>query len=151
MNSVVTSPRPGLRRQTWSFTRHFFEMCIAMCVGAGLSGLLLRGAALVGYPDLRQQSPGLTLLVVVVVITLPMAAWMRFRGMEWRPILEMSVAGIGVVVGVTWLGIVSASTVEIGSVCGLACVVMFVVMLFRLDLYTGRTGHHMGHAQHEAR
>jgi hypothetical protein len=28
--------------------------------------------------------------------------------------------------------------------CGPVCVVMVIVMLFRLDLYTGRTGNQMG-------
>jgi hypothetical protein len=26
---------PGTARQVWNFTRHFLEMCIAMCVGGG--------------------------------------------------------------------------------------------------------------------
>jgi len=146
----LATPRISAARQAWNFGRHYLEMCVAMCVGVGLSGLLVRGAAMVGYSDLRQQVPELSLLAIAVVITLPMAAWMRFRGMEWRPILEMSAAGIAVVVAAALLGIVSASSVATGSVCGLACVGMFIVMLFRLDLYTGRTGHHRGHTGHRA-
>jgi hypothetical protein len=63
------------------------------------------------------------LLVIAFNYALPMAAWMRFRGMAWRPTLEVS--GL--------LGF-----------CGPAWVVMVIVMLFRLDLCTGRTGHQMG-------
>jgi hypothetical protein len=32
--------------------------------------------------------------------------------------------------------------------CGPACVAMFGAMLFRLDLYTGRAGHHVARAAH---
>jgi len=67
--------------------------------------------------------PRLALLVIAFNYALPMAAWMRFRGMAWRPTLEMS----GVL-----------------GFCGPACVVMVIVILFRLDLYTGRMGHHLG-------
>lgn len=153
MTSLTTErpvPRISAVRQIWNFGRHYVEMCVAMCIGVGLTGLLLRGAAQAGQPDLRQQFPGLTLLGIAVVITLPMIAWMRFRRMEWRPILEMSVAGLVVVFVAASLGLVSASTVAVGSVCGLACLGMLVAMLFRLDLYTGRTGHHAGHAAHRA-
>jgi hypothetical protein len=67
-------------------------MCAAVCIGGGiLNGLvLLAGPALLGYADLRQQSPELALLVIAFNYALPMAAWMRFRGMAWRPTLEMS-------------------------------------------------------------
>jgi hypothetical protein len=88
----ITTSRPGLRSQIWQFARHFLEMCVAMCVGGGiLNGLVfVAGPALLGYPDLRQQSPELALLVTAFDVTLPMALWMRFRGMAWRPTLEMS-------------------------------------------------------------
>src|SRR6266511_1741593 len=47
------------------------------------------------------------------------------------------------VIAVPWLGGVPESRLATWQVifCGPACVVMFVVMLFRLDVYTGRAGH----------
>jgi hypothetical protein len=70
----------------WNFTRHFLEMCIAMCVGGGALNALVFvvGPAQLGYPDLRTMSPELALLLIACLYTLPMAAWMRFRGMAWR-------------------------------------------------------------------
>lgn len=116
----------------------------------------LAGPALIGYPDLRQRFPELALLVTAFIYTLPMAVWMRFRGMEWHPTLEMSGATIGLaiaMIGLAWLGVVPGSGLRglVLGFCGPACVVMFVVMLFRLNLYTGRTGHKMGHGTHAAR
>ena len=151
----IAAPRPGLRSQIWQFARHFLEMCVAMCVGGGiLNGLVfVAGPALLGYPDLRQQSPELALLVIAFDFTLPMTLWMRFRGMAWRPTLEMSGATIGlaiVMLGLDWLDVVRTSTLRglVFGFCGPACVVMLVVMLFRLELYTGRTGHHLGHVRY---
>jgi hypothetical protein len=53
---------------------------------------------------------------------------------------------------VVWAGFAPDSALQItfGSFCAIACVGMFVVMLPRLDLYTGRSGHHMAHKAHAA-
>jgi hypothetical protein len=159
----VTTLRPSLRSQIWQFARHYLEMCVAMCVSGGIltALLFLAGPALLGYPDLREQAPELALVVIACILALPMAAWMRFRGMAWRPTLEMSGATIGlaiVLVGLAGLGVVPDSSIRewvtgegAPSFCGPACAVMFIVMLFRLGLYTGRTGHHVGHGRHAAR
>ncbi len=140
---------PSLLTQTGHFLWHFVQMCLAMCVGGGILNVLvfLVAPALIGYPDPRQQLPELSLLVIAFIYSLPMALWMRFRGMEWRPILEMSGAAIGLailLIGLAWLGIVPQSSLRgwLLGFCGPACLVMLIPMLFRLDLYTGRTGHH---------
>ena len=138
----LATPPISAARQAWNFGRHYFEMCVAMCIGVALTNILLRGAADAWGADLRQEWPGLSLLVISIGITLPMAAWMRFRGMELRPILEMSAAGILAVMVAAWFGVISASAVAVGTLCGVACVAMFAAMLFRLDMYTGRSGHH---------
>jgi hypothetical protein len=145
MDRIAT--RPGLSSQVWQFARHFLEMCIG---GWALNGLLfVAGPALIGYADLRQQSPELALLAIAFNYALPMALWMRFRGMEWRPTLEMSGATIGlaiVMISLDRLDFLQTSSIRslVIGFCGPACVVMVIVMLFRLDLYTGRTGHQMG-------
>ena len=154
MDTTVAA-RPSLGRQGWNFARHFLEMCIAMCVGGTVLAVLVFAVvpALIGDPNLRELYPELSLLLIAVILTLPMAAWMRFRGMAWRPILEMSAVPFGLailLIGLVRTGLapVTALQLEFGSFCGVACAGMFVVMLFRLDLYTGRTGHVMGHAVH---
>jgi hypothetical protein len=141
-------------RQAANFVGHFFEMCVSMCIGGGaLYALTFAvGPDLVGYADPRQQAPELSLLATAVLFTLPMAGWMRFRGMGWRPILEMSVASIAVAilfVALAGLAVVSQPVIRDlagPAFCGPACVVMVGAMLARLDLYTGRAGHHMAHA-----
>jgi AcrR family transcriptional regulator len=155
MDAVATA-RLSLGRQSWNFARHFLEMCVSMCAGGAILSLIVSGIpALLGAPDLRERFPELGLILIAILLTLPMAAWMRFRGMEWRPIVEMSAVPIGLaflLIGAVWAGLTPDSTLQVtfGSFCGIACVGMFVVMLPRLDLYTGRSGHHMAHGEHAA-
>ena len=143
---------PSIGRQVWSFTRHVLEMCVAMCVGGtALTALVfVAGPALLGYPDPRETAPAGAVLIVAVLVTAPMVGWMWFRGMAWRPILEMSAApiGLGVVLAVLAVaGVLSPADVRGWALafCGPACLVMLPVMLLRLDMYTGRSGEHAHH------
>jgi hypothetical protein len=83
-------------------------------------------------------------LVVAVTMVVPMVAWMRYRGMEWRPTLEMAAAMAIPLIPI--FGLLGLQLIPGASACGLYCIVMvpamIIVMLFRLNLYTGRTGHH---------
>jgi hypothetical protein len=131
-------------QSTGRFALHFLEMCAVMCLGAFVLSVLFFGAAgLLGYPDLPQQYPELSVLVIAINLSVPMAAWMRFRGMDWQPTLEM--AGSTMVVGLLliaayWLGIIAQSSlIEVQT--SLACPLMLAVMLFRFPLYSGHQGH----------
>jgi hypothetical protein len=137
-------PSAGTVRALGRFVLHYVEMCAVMCLGAlALSVLFFGAAGLLGYTDMPQQYPELSVLVIAINLSLPMAAWMRFRGMDWRPTLEM--AGSTMVVGLLliaayWLGIVpESSLIEVQT--SLACPVMLAVMLFRFRLYSGHQGH----------
>ncbi|WP_147375429.1 hypothetical protein [Jiangella rhizosphaerae] len=50
-----------------------------------LSLLFFGAARLLGFTDLPQTAPELSAFVVALNLSVPMAVWMRFRGMEWRP------------------------------------------------------------------
>lgn len=141
-------------RQTWNFVQHFLEMCIAMCV-VGTPFILLLfnwGPTAIGYADPRAQFPELSLVAIAVIYAAPMVGWMRFRGMAWRPVLEMAGATVAlalVLIGMTWLRIQSPAILHefiSPQFCGPACAVMLLVMLPRLALYTGRSGHHVHRA-----
>ena len=157
MSTTTAHPaRHGRVARFGHFVLHFFEMCMPMCIGFAVGDLVYFWVAdLFGYTEPFEELPELSLAVVTFNMTAPMVAWMRFRGMPWRPILEMSVVPIALAIlfiGVVWAGIAPSGTlqIEFGSFCGISCVGMFGVMLFRLDLYTGRTGHHVAHAAHAA-
>jgi deazaflavin-dependent oxidoreductase (nitroreductase family) len=131
------------------FTLHLVEMCMVMCAGAmALSVLFFGAAGLLGYSDLLETAPELSVMVIAVNLSVPMAAWMRFRGMAWRPTMEMSgstmVVGL-MLIGAYWLDLVAKGRlVEIQT--AVACPLMLGVMLFRPRLYAG---HHTDH-QHTA-
>ena len=136
---------PHAARPVAWFVLHLLEMCVAMCLGGiVLSALVFGAAALLGYPDLRQTSPVLSTLVVTADLAVAMTVWMRFRGMAWRPTIEM--AGSTVLVGVLTvagyrLG-VTPDALMVQGVCGTACVVMLPVMLLRFRMYAEPPGHH---------
>jgi len=136
--SVKSSARFGL---------HLMQMCAAMCISLGvLAALYFGAAAVVGFStEAWQEAPGLSVLVVSVVLAGSMVVWMRLMRMEWRPTIEMAgtaIAAGALVVAGYWLGIVPLRDL-LTSVCGVACVAMIGVMLFRVRLYSG----HHAHAQ----
>jgi hypothetical protein len=137
-------PVAAVLRPVGRFAAHYLEMCAVMCVGAvGLSFLFFGGAALLGYTNLPDQAPVLSALVVAVNLSVPMAAWMRFRGMPWRPALEMSGAtmlvGLTLIVGYGLDLVAQSSLIEVQA--RLACPVMLAVMLVRFRLYSSSHGH----------
>jgi hypothetical protein len=130
------------------FVLHYLEMCMVMCLGAiSLSVLVFGAAGLLGYTDLPQRAPELTVLIIAINLSLPMAAWMRFRGMAWRPTLEMSgatmVAGLLLIAGYRRGIIAQDSLMELQTGI-LACPLMLAVMLVRFPLYS--TSHQRHHA-----
>jgi hypothetical protein len=143
---VLDRPVVRVLRPIGRFVAHLVEMCMVMCVGAiALSVLVFGVAAGLGFSDMPERQPELTVLLIAINLSLPMAAWMRYRAMGWRPTLEMS--GATMVVGLLliaayWLGIVDKSNL-VDVQTSLACPSMLPPMLFRYRLYSGG---HAGHA-----
>ena len=71
---------------TRTFLRHYAEMVIAMLLGMAvvLGAVAAAGVAL--------DPVELELLVMATSMTVPMVAWMRYRGHGWAPAAEMSAA-----------------------------------------------------------
>lgn len=127
------------------FALHLLEMCVVMCAGAVVLSVVFFGAAgLLGYTNLPETAPELSVLVIALNLSVPMLAWMRYRGMAWQPTLEM--AGSTMVVGVAlivayWMNLL-ASTSLVDVQTSLACPVMLAVMLARFGLYSGNHSAH---------
>jgi hypothetical protein len=125
-------------------------MCAVMCVGGTIVGFAsFEAASGLGYPNLARQAPELSVLIIAVCLALPMAAYMAVRGHGRRHNLEMtgSTVGAGVLLaGLLWSGIIPASGLQtwhslFGLVCGPACLLMIVEMLFSFGMYSGRARH----------
>lgn len=131
------------------FLLHVAEMCMVMCAGGIiLSVLFFQGAAVLGYANLPQTAPELSVIVIAINLTVPMAAWMRYRGMDWQPTLEMAIPTMAtglLLVAAYWLDVVAkGSLIEIQT--SLACPVMVAVMLLRFRLYSAPHAAHHVHA-----
>jgi len=132
-----------MTRSTRHFIRHYVEMVVAMFLGMGVLGtpaLLALGAAGVSSAELRADAPAVLLLGMGITMTVPMVAWMRYRGHGWPASNEMAAsmliptAGVIAVLGV---GLVD----DIGTLLAIEHVVMLpsmlVAMLVRREEYSG--------------
>ena len=75
------------------FALHYVEMVVAMFVGMGLLWLpatVAFGAAGTSSAELHADAPAVLLLVMAFTMTVPMVAWMRYRGHGWRASAEMA-------------------------------------------------------------
>jgi hypothetical protein len=140
-------------KQIWHFSVHFVEMCAPMCIGFAVGDLLYFWlAGLAGYSEPFSELPYLSVLVVTVSMTVPMTAWMRYRGMPRGAVAEMSAAMPIVAIVLLCLGVLGALPKDDLALLehGLMMPAMLIPMVVRLDLYTGRAGHTM-HTRHAAR
>jgi hypothetical protein len=142
--SALVTPTASGRRQIGHFVRHYFEMCLPMCIGFALGDLVYFWIARqFGYPHPFGQLPELSVLVVTFNMTAPMTAWMLFRRMPRRPTAEMAAAMpiLAIVLLVLgWLTVVPKGELALWE-HGLMMPVMLVPMFLRIDVYTGRMGH----------
>jgi small-conductance mechanosensitive channel len=140
---AVVAPRVSLRNQVGHFALHYLEMCLPMCIGFAVGDLVYFWVAgLFGYAEPFGELPVLSVLVVTFSMTAPMTAWMLFRGMPRRAIIEMSAAmpALAIVfLAFGWLGLLPMGDLALLE-HGLMMPVMLVPMFLRLDLYTGRAG-----------
>ena len=133
------------------FLRHYVEMLLVCCIGGfTLNFLFFTAIVRVGFPNLLQQYPNLSIMVIAILLAVPMLIWMRFRRHEWRPTLEM--AGEPIVLGVllitaSWINIIPKSEM-LPLLKGLVCPLMLIPMLLRLDLYTSNHASHQ-HPLHD--
>ncbi len=135
----------------WQFTRHYLEMVAAMLVGMVVLGIPGEGLLrLLGTStaELKTDAPSLVFLGMALTMTIPMVAWMRYRGHAWRPCWEMSASMILPTFGVIAL-MATGLNDDFGTLMTLEHVVMLpamlVVMLLRYEEYAG-CGHHHAEA-----
>jgi len=131
-------------------------MVVGMMVGATVlavvfTTLLASSVSGMTQREVFNQFAVLICLVVAIGMTSTMVAWMRYRGMEWRPVFEMAAAMILSLIPI--FALLGLRVIPGAAACGLYCAAMVpamvLVMLFRMDVYAGRASRH-GHAVHQA-
>jgi hypothetical protein len=81
-----------MSRSIRHFARHYGEMVLAMLLGMAVLWMpakLALGAAGMSSQELHDSAAAM-LLVMATTMTVPMVAWMRFRGHGWPASLEMA-------------------------------------------------------------
>ena len=132
-----------MTKSTRHFIRHYAEMVAAMFLGMGVlfaPALVALGAAGVSSSELRSDAPALLLLGMGVTMTLPMVAWMRYRGHGRAASNEMAASMLIPTAGV--IALLGAGLVgDVGTLLMVEHVVMLpamlVAMLLRRDEYLG--------------
>jgi len=121
----------GMNPSTRHFIRHYVEMIAAMFLGMvilGVPGELALQALGSGTSELRADAPALVFLGMAVTMTVPMVAWMRYRGHGRRANTEMAASMVlptFAVIGLLWAGAVE----DIGALMVLEHVAMLASML----------------------
>jgi hypothetical protein len=141
--------QPQTTHSTRRFFVHYVEMVAAMFIGmfalSKPADLLFSalGASTSSHPAMMLFSMGVTM-------TVPMVAWMRFRGHAWRPINEMAASML--VPTFAAMALAGAGVMHGGSLMIIEHVAMLagmlIVMLIRRDEYSG--GHAHGAAAQQA-
>ena len=123
---------------TRTFLRHYAEMLIAMFAGMAVLG---GGFMAAGFDP---EGLELELLWMAFIMSVPMVAWMRYRGHGWAPSWEMTASMFipsFAAIALLWAGLVD----ERGTLMAIQHAGMFpamlVAMLLRRDEYTGAHAH----------
>jgi hypothetical protein len=130
------------------FARHYVEMLVAMVLGMvvlGTPATFALGAAGMSMSELHNDTPALMLLAMAVTMTVPMVAWMRYRGHGWPASAEMSASMFipaFATIALLWGGLVE----DIGALMLIEHVAMLpamlVAMLLRREEYSGASHDH---------
>ena len=118
------------------FTRHYLEMVAAMALGMvvlGIPAAAALSAAGTSIDDLRAGAPALLLIGMATTMTLPMVAWMRYRGHGWAASNEMALSMY--LPTFLAIGLLAAGVVEdTGALLTIQHVVMLPAMLVAMLL-----------------
>jgi hypothetical protein len=140
--------QPQTTHSTRRFFGHYAEMVAAMFIG--MFALSMPADWLFGAlgASTSSQHPVMMLLSMGMTMTVPMGAWMRYRGHAWRPTSEMAASML--IPTFAAIALVGTGVMTGGSALIIEHVVMLagmlIAMLLRRDEYSAAHVH--GAAQH---
>jgi hypothetical protein len=121
------------------FARHYVEMVVVMFVGMAVLALPARMALAAADTSWSELGTAAMLLAMAVEMTVPMVAWMRFRGHGRRPSGEMAAAMLVptfVAIGLDAAGLIADSGVLMAGEHVAMLLAMLGAMLLRPAEYT---------------
>ena len=119
------------------FWRHFWQMFAVMMAGMIGSAAIFLTVVQMDWEGATASHPVASLLVIVAGMTVPMAAWMLYRGMGWRNTSEMAAAMILPVVPflcLVWFDVTKSA--QCGAYCVIGIAAMLGLMLYRRADYS---------------
>lgn len=119
------------------FWRHFIEMFVAMAIGMAAATTIFTATMNISWLDALTQYPAEALVVMAAGMTIPMAAWMLYRGMGRKNVYEMSAAMLLPVVPflcLVWLNVGNGA--QCGAYCAITVLAMLALMYWRRDVYS---------------
>jgi len=123
---VLRATRPFALGRGAHLARHLVEMTLAMAIGMMVGATAFFSAAGTTPDDgLRRYAISFT-LVMVAAMTIPMVAWMRYRGHTWRSSAEMTLAMA--LPALPLIGLRAGHLIA-GSICGFYCLASFAAMV----------------------
>lgn len=121
---------------TRRFLLHYLEMVAVMMVGMVVLGVPAAGVMAMAGTSMEDMSEPLMFALMGASMTVPMVAWMRWRGHGWAPCAEMAGAMVVPTLGaIALLGAgVDAEALMLGEHAAML-VAMFAVMAARPGEY----------------
>jgi hypothetical protein len=107
------------------------------------AGMIATGAIFVAVVGLKSwdqvtaQYPNQALLAMAAGMTIPMVAWMQFRGMGWKHTYEMAAAMVLPVIPflcLVWVDVTKSA--QCGAYCLVTVVAMYALMRYRRTEYS---------------
>jgi hypothetical protein len=131
---TLTARKHGLT----PFWLHFLQMLGVMMIGMIVSGaILLTVVGLKTWDEVTTQYGTQALIAMAVGMTVPMAAWMLYRGMGWKNTYEMAaVMAIPVIpfLCLVWFDVTKSA--QCGPYCAVSIVAMLALMFYRRSEYS---------------
>jgi len=127
-----------MRGATARFVMHYVEMLVAMFAGMLVIGMPLEALGL----DI--DAIELELLWMALIMSVPMVAWMHYRGHGWAPAGEMTAAMFVpsfAAIALLWAGIIEGGHTPMMIQHVAMFPAMLAVMLLRRSEYTGHAAH----------
>ena len=135
---VAIAAKKQHKRHISPFWRHYLQMAAVMAVGMVASGaLLVIVSGVKTWDAVTIQYPNQALLVMAAGMSIPMVAWMLFRGMGRRNSYEMAAAMVLPVVPflcLVWFHVTNSA--QCGAYCAVTIVAMLGLMFYRRDVYS---------------
>ena len=133
----VPAEKPGTQHLS-PFWRHFLQMLGAMAVGMIVTGaIFLSVVGLKTWDEVTTEYPTQALVAMAVGMTVPMVAWMLYRGMGRRNSAEMAAAMVLPALPflcLVWFDVTRSAAC--GAYCATAVLAMLALMFYRRSEYS---------------